>query len=46
VKGDALGYVGGKIVTSPATGKLIRVAKDVYIFEKETFASIAPVEEV
>jgi predicted deacylase len=46
VKGDVLGYISGKIITSPATGKLIRIAKDVYIFEKEVFASIAPVEEV
>jgi len=41
-EGDTLCYVGGVAITSPTSGKLISIAKNTYVFEGDSIASIAP----
>jgi len=43
-KDEILGYVGDKPISSPATGRVIRIEKNMFLFENSGAASIAPLE--
>lgn len=43
--GELLGYVGDTPMYSPTAGKVIRIQKNVFLFEGSGAASIAPLED-